>query len=269
MEKIAFHGVPRSGTTWVGSIFDSSENVAYLHQPLFSFEFKSYLNESSNKQKIDNFFTHIKNTKDDFVLQKEGKEKGIIPSFKKNEITHVVYKEARYHHILNNLLEQHEDLKVVGIIRNPKSIISSWYNAPKEFNKKEWNLITEWRDAPLKNLNKIEEFYGFTKWKEVSNLFLYLKEKFPERFYLLEYTKLLQNTKETVKELFEFCNINFGIQTNNFINKSKSIDLSSNSYSVFRINQSDEKWKNDLPLEIIKSIDLELKGTRLEKFLYE
>ena len=50
--KVAIHGVPRSGTTWLGSIFDSSPNVIYRNQPLFSYAFKSYLSEHSLVQHL-------------------------------------------------------------------------------------------------------------------------------------------------------------------------------------------------------------------------
>lgn len=42
----------------------------------------------------------INKSNDDFILQKEGKKIGHIPNFNKENITHIVYKEARYHHIL-------------------------------------------------------------------------------------------------------------------------------------------------------------------------
>jgi len=269
MQNIAFHGVPRSGTSWVGAIFDSSKNVEYRHQPLFSFSFKSFLTENSTEKEIDQFFSLIEKCNDDFILEKEGKNIGHKPTFQKDNITHIIYKEARYHHILINMMEQHDNVKVVGIVRNPKSVISSWYHAPKEFKKEEWGILEEWKNASLKNEGRKEEFYGYDKWKEVTKTFLYLKEKYPTRFYLLEYNELLNRTEETVKELFSFCGIEFSEQTSQFLSLSQKKDLSEDSYSVYRLNQVDDKWKTDLPLEIVKSIDIDLKGTVLEKFLYD
>jgi len=266
MVKIAFHGVPRSGTSWVGAIFDSSKNVAYRHQPLFSYAFKSYLSENSNLKDINNFFQQIKNTDDAFVLQKEGKANGYIPVFEKDKITHIVYKEARYHNILFNLIKKDPEIKIVGIIRNPKSVLSSWYLAPKEFNREKWNLLSEWRTAKSKNAGRKEEYYGYNKWKEVALLFLQLKKEYPNRFFLIEYIDLLNNTTKVVKSLFDFCELDFSEQTIKFINESKTKDLSVDAYSVFRKNQVDDKWKKTLPLEIVRIIDSDLRGTVLEKF---
>ncbi|MFL1012243.1 sulfotransferase domain-containing protein [Flavisericum labens] len=267
--KIAIHGVPRSGTTWLGAIFDSSEHVIYKNQPLFSYAFKSFLNASSSKDDINVFFEKIALSNDEFITQKNEKEKGLIPIFEKDDITHVVYKEARYHHILKNMLESDDEVKVVGIVRNPKSIIYSWVNAPKEFKKEEWDILKEWEKATKKNKGAIEEFYGFEKWKEVALNFLKLQKKYPNRFYLLDYGVLLRDTEEEVNKMFSFCNLDLGFQTLDFIRKGQKKDLSTHAYSVFRLNQKDDKWKGNLPNEIIKKIENDLAGTDLEKFLDE
>mgnify|MGYP000005056777 CR=1 FL=1 len=175
MIRVAIHGVPRSGTSWLGAIFDSSPNVCFKNQPLFSYKLKGYLNERSTKEKINRFFSLLEKTTDSFMDQVEGKSKGTIPLFEKKDLTHIVYKEARYHNILPNLMQEDEDIKVIGIVRNPKSVLSSWYHAPKEFNQKAWSFVDEWENAQHKNLGKIEEFYGYNKWKEVLLLFLDLK----------------------------------------------------------------------------------------------
>lgn len=267
LNKIAIHGVPRSGTSWIGALFDSSTNVVYRNQPLFSYAFKSFLTENSDKSQIQDYFNLLNESNDDFLLQTEGKKNGLIPVFKKLNPTHIIYKEARYHHILRNLLQQDENIKVIGVIRNPKSVISSWVNAPKEFHKEKWNLREEWKGAPLKNKGLKEEFYGYNKWKEVANLFLSLKEEYPKRFYLLNYIELLNETEKEVKQLFNFCNLEYNSQTRDFIEKGQKIDLFKEAYSVYRINQVDDKWKVNLPIEIITEIDNDLKGTNLEKFI--
>ncbi|WP_298237003.1 sulfotransferase domain-containing protein [uncultured Algibacter sp.] len=266
--KIAIHGVPRSGTSWVGSLFDSSRNVVYRHQPLFSYAFKSFLSENSSRKEINEFFKKISTSNDDFITQKKEKEKGSIPSFKKDNITHIVYKEARYHHILKNLLEKNKEIKVVGIIRNPKSVINSWINAPKEFDSENWNVSAEWRKAPKKNKNSIEEFYGYEKWKEIANLFIELKQKYPNRFYILNYKMLLYNTEDEVKKMFRFCNLNIDNQVLEFITNGQKKDMSHNAYSVFRLNQKDDKWIENLPTCIIDEIDDDLKETSLEPYIY-
>ncbi|MDH5934310.1 hypothetical protein, partial [Vibrio splendidus] len=59
MHKVAIHSVPRSGSSWLGEIINSSPQVNYSFQPLFSYEFKSYLNENSSLENINNFFYNL------------------------------------------------------------------------------------------------------------------------------------------------------------------------------------------------------------------
>jgi len=56
MKKIALHSVPRSGSSWIGQILNSSPKVNYKFQPLFSYAFKGYLDENSSRERIDEFF---------------------------------------------------------------------------------------------------------------------------------------------------------------------------------------------------------------------
>lgn len=254
MKKIALHSVPRSGSTWLGSILDSSSNIAYRYQPLFSYSHKGFLNANSNQKKIFNFFDDIYKTNDEFVLQKQSKTKGLVLDFNKEEITHIVYKEVRYHHILINLLNKSSSIKVIGLVRSPFAVINSWLKAPKEFRGDlGWLVEEEWRDAPKKNMNKPEEYNGYTKWKEASFLFLKLLKEHPKQFYLISYDDLLSNTVMEVKQLFEFCNLEYTKQTDAFI-KQSTASQSSDAYSVFKKKSDDTGWKKTLPVFIENAI---------------
>lgn len=255
MQKIALHSVPRSGSTWLGNILNSHPEVDFSFQPLFSYAFKGLLTEKSSKTEIDDFFKKLRISNDSFINQKEGIDKGIIPEFPKNKNTsHVIYKEVRYHYILENLLCQDEHLKVIGLVRNPMATINSWLNAPKEFKAElGWKIEEEWRFALKKNNYSKEEFNGYEKWKETAQLFLKLKNEFPNRFYLLNYDKLLNNCHKEVEDLFSFCNLEIHPQTNIFLEKSSNINTS-DAYSVFKKKENDNGWKNTLPEFIVNEI---------------
>lgn len=253
-QKIAIHSVPRSGSSWLGSIFDSSPRVLYRYQPLFSYAHKGQIRPDSNKKMIEEFFENIKNSNDDFILQKEEKRKGLVPEFIKKNPTHIAYKEVRYHHILQNLLEKDNDIKIIGLVRNPFAVINSWLKAPKEFKKElGWKISEEWFYAPKKNQNKPEEFNGFDKWIEVTNMFLELKKTYPERFYILNYSKLVENRLDQVKALFSFCRINLEQQTLDFLTESKQKQIE-DAYTVYKRKLSDNSWMEELPDHIRKAI---------------
>src|SRR5690606_40273459 len=105
MQKIAIHSVPRSGSTWLGNIFNSHPNVIFKYQPLFSYAFKEYLTEDSDAERINTFFQEIANADDIFMDQEEAIANGIVPNFKRKENpTHICYKKVRYHNILPNMV---------------------------------------------------------------------------------------------------------------------------------------------------------------------
>lgn len=265
MRRIAIHSVPRSGSSWLGSIFDSSLHVVYRFQPLFSYTHKDQLTENSNIEEIDNFFKDIQCTDDQFVLQAVAKKNNPIPQFQKSRTSHIVYKEVRYHHILKNLLYKDKNIKVIGLIRNPFAVINSWLNAPKEFKKElNWKVDEEWRDAPKKNLGQPEEFNGYNKWKEAAFLYLKLKKKYPDRFYLLDYNDLLLNKVATVEKLFDFSNLELTQQTLNFLNTSSQKE-DKDAYSVFKQKKNDDQWKLELPSFIIEEIKADEDFQRLNQ----
>ncbi len=268
MKKIAIHSVPRSGSSWLGQIFNSSEKVNFKFQPLFSYAFKDALNENSTKIEIDDFFNKIAKSNDGFLLQKDKIKQGIYPKFYKSEVfTHIVYKEVRYHHILENLLKEDNEIKVIGLIRNPFAVVNSFLQSPREFRKDlGWNELEEWRYAKNKNLDKKEEFYGYEKWKEVVFLFRKLQVKYPNRFYCVKYIDLLSDTESEVKNIFDFCDIEMSNQTIGFINTSQVINKG-DTYSVYRKKVNDNQWIGKLSNEIINKITSDLKENSLEEYI--
>ena len=269
MQKLAIHSVPRSGSTWLGQIFNSNPNVAYRYQPLFSFAFKDRLNEYSSPEEIETFFGDILLSRDEFLLQ-TGKKKlaSSYPVFQKNENpTHIIYKEVRYHHIIQNLLNMDETIRVIGLVRNPMGVLNSWFNSPREFRwDLGWDPLIEWREAPLKNQNRKEDFFGFEKWKEVALMFLRLKEDFPERFYLLKYDELLKNPIGITRKLFSFAGLELTPVTEKFLLESRMKDDHEN-YGVYKSHKADVHWKKTLDSRIVESIHTDLKNTILEQFI--
>jgi hypothetical protein len=265
MNKVAIHGVPRSGTTWLANIFNSHERVAYRQQPLFSYAFKGFLDEHSSEERIREFFDQIYLSDDTYLNQVKEIEDGKVPKFSKLDATHVVYKEVRYHYILDNLLER-SDVHLIALIRNPLATLSSFFKAPAEF-KDSWTQEDEWLDAPKKNQGLKESYFGYNKWKEVTTLFLELEQKFgKERVSTVRYSELLADPLKTTETLFAATGLESCDQTMDFIKQSKSFEHP-NAYSVFRTKEADIQWKTAVDQQIIEAVNRDLKGTHLEKFL--
>ncbi len=267
MDKIAIFGVPRSGTTWLSQIFNSHPDVALRFQPLFSYGHKGSLSAYSSAEEIQSFFEEILYSQDAFAMMTSEMQKD-YPVFQKTDSpTHIVFKETRYLHVIENILTECSDVRIVGIVRNPLAVIASWILAPKEFNS-EWDINSEWRSAPSKNQNRPEEFYGFDKWKEIAEVFLRLKNQFPKQFLLLSYDELNSLPLEATKKLFDFCGLNVSDEVQQFLIESKSRH-DPDPYSVYRANANDKCWQSTLPDNIVKQIMLELQNTPLDIFLQD
>jgi hypothetical protein len=267
MKRIGLHGVPRSGTSWLGNIFNSNPYLTYKHQPLYSYAFKNYLNKSSKLEDILRFFEEISNSTDDYVNQIDLIKKGLVPDFNKSELSKdvVVYKGAHHHHILETLLKEDLDFRLVGIVRNPMATLWSWKNAPNEF-KKDWNFQTEWQNANLKNQGLEENFYGYFKWKEVANLFDMLKMEYWDRVTLINYSEFIKNPLKSTYNMFWDLGLDLEPQTVKFINDSNS-ENKGGAYSVYRNKDKDDDWVGRLPNEIVEHIIDDLNDTNLSKYL--
>lgn len=267
MTKIGIFGTPRSGTSWLGHIFNSHPDVALRFQPLFSYGHKGRLTAHSHAKEIRTFFEDILYTNDAFATMTSEVQKN-YPAFPKASLpTHIVFKETRYLHIIENILAQCSDVKIIGLVRNPLAVLASWMLAPKEF-KPEWDIHGEWRKALRKNENRPEEFFGFDKWKESTEAFLRFESQFLLQFLLVHYDELNRAPLDTTKRLFEFCELKICDQVEDFLRASKSRH-DSDPYSVFRAKASDDGWQGVLPDEIVKQIKLELKNTPLGIFLHD
>ena len=267
MKKIGIFGVPRSGTSWISHIFNSHPGVVLRFQPLFSYGHKGSLSECSSAEEVYLFFEEILYSQDPFAKMTTDVQKD-YPVFKKSaQPTHIVFKETRYLHIIENMLTKCSEVKIIGVVRNPLAVISSWILAPREFNQG-WNIYNEWRGAPSKNQNRPEEFFGFNKWKEFAETFLLFEKQFPRQFFLLRYDELNKDPLAITKKLFYFCGLDICGQVEDFICESKSRH-DPDPYSVYRAKASDDGWKYILPKRIAKQIMLELKNTSLNIFLQD
>jgi hypothetical protein len=263
---IIIAGVPRSGTSWLGEIINSSPNVAYRFQPMFSYAFKDFVNIESRRDDYESFFKGIYKSSDDFLLQKDKRESGIYPVFhKKDDPRFLAFKMCRYQYLIRQMLYYFGNVKLLGIIRHPCAAINSWLRNPREFPQ-ESDPRKEWRYGACKNKGREEEFFGFYKWKEVAHLYLDLKEKYPQKVFVIKYEALVDSPLEISKQFFDFVGLEFTEQTEAFLEKCHSINIDS-PYAVFKNKTVKERWQSELAPSIADEIIEDIKDTRLARFL--
>lgn len=265
---VALHGVPRSGTSWLGSIINSVPEVLYKFQPLYSYAFRDRLSITTTAVELAVFFEELAHTQSPYLDKTESKGGERLPKFSKSQPAFLAYKEVRYHHLLAHFLAIDKSLKVVGIVRHPLAVLHSWFKAPREFRRdKGWKPIEEWYAAPSANKGQAEQFFGYKRWKETALLFEQLKARYPKRFYLIHYSDLVARPEEEVKALFSFCGLPWQAQSAAFIKASTSLH-EDKTYSVYRRKEDDSAWRDGLDPGIVEAVmrDLESDTNGIAKF---
>lgn len=265
--RIAVHGVPRSGTSWVGEILNSAPDVAYRYQPLFSYAHKDFLDGRSTAADVDTFFERLRRCEDPFTNQTERREAGQFPRFEKVAPRHVAYKEVRYHQLLPHLMQCAPDLRLCLVVRHPLSVLQSWLQAPREFRADlGWTVADEWRHAPRKNQGRPEEFNGYARWKQATTLFVELKAAWPARVHLLVYADLLADPAAEARAMFGALGVAWTAQSADFLCASASRHQA-DAYAVYRQGQRDDRWVGALDAGIVREVEDDLRGSALQAFL--
>lgn len=257
-------GVPRSGTSWIGQIFNSSPRVAYRFQPLFSYEFKDALDESATAEEIARFHTQIADAKSDFVLQTVNVSGSAAPSFRKRAPELLVWKEVRYLNILPNLAAR-ASCRLILVARHPCAVVNSWLRAPREF-RPEWRPEEEWQLANKKNEGRPENYFGYERWKSAMRLFVNLADQFPERTSLLRYEDVVREPLHVTEEAFALCGLPLEQQTRDFLEQSTASD-DSDPYGVSRQSPDPDRWRYELDDEIRRQILADLERFELTERL--
>ncbi len=262
---VGVFGMPRSGTSWIGQIFDSHPRVAFRLDPLFSYAFKNQLDANSCAGSIRDFFAAVHNSDDDFLLQTERRREGIYPTFTKIDVPDtLVFKTTRFHHLLEPLLQRSRELVIVAIVRHPCGAICSWLETPREFPSTA-DPSVEWRTGRCRKTAD-EEFWGFDDWKSVTLRHLELESRHPERFAIVRYEKLVASAEAETERFFRFCGLELSDQTRDFLQASHA-SHNSDSYSVFKSPSVVDRWRERLPPRIQEEILSEVQGTALERFI--
>jgi Sulfotransferase family len=260
-------GMPRSGTSWLGQIFDSSPQVAFRLSPLFSYTLKNMVNEKSSQAEFEEMFLKAyQATEDEFMNQFNRRKAGHYPVFneKRTPLDFLVIKDTRYHHLLPRMLELLENLMVVAIVRHPCGAIYSWITHPREFPSTA-NPMQEWRTGACRKTGP-EEFWGFEDWKKVTRLHLDLEQAYPNRFCIIQYEHLAQAPIPRTRQMFDFVGLEYTSQTQDFLIASQQTD-DPDPYAVYKTPDTKDRWRNALAPEIQTEIIQEIQSTELARFL--
>lgn len=229
MHTTAIFGCPRSGTSWLGQLYNAHEAVLYRYQPLFAYEFKDWFGRHGlTEETLARFHDAIAQARSDFVLTE-------LRPPKQPQPTHLVWKEVRFHRLMAPLLALQGLDRLVYLYRRPEDVLNSWYQAPKEFRAGQ-DIYAEYLYAPSKNTDP-SEFNGFAKWKESMQLALALQARHPGRVRLVSYERLRAEPLAALQGLLDDAGLALTPAVREFIARSTS-QQDDDAYSVFRAERT-------------------------------
>jgi len=263
---ILLSGMPRSGTSWLGQIFDSHPAVRFKLSPLFSYDFKNQLSLASSSSDWSDLWQAAYERRSDFMNQSDRRQSGEYPTFSEKlaDPPFFVIKDTRFHELTRSALIHLPDLYVIVIVRHPAGAIHSWLTSPGEFPATA-DPMKEWRSGSCRKTG-FGEFWGFDDWKKVTLLQLELMKDFPDRVKLLRYEDLVKQPKRTTAKLFNFVGLNASPQTAEFLHRSQTTHIPT-EYSVFKKPEVAQRWRAEFQPDILTKINREVMGTPLERFV--
>ena len=97
-------------------------------------------------------------------------------------------------------------------------------------------------------------------------MYLDLLDQRPEQVRVVRYADLVELTEETVAKIFRFVGLPMTEQTTRFIRECNLVHID-NPFSVYKDKAVKDRWKTQLDPYIVREVEDDLRGTRLEVFL--
>lgn len=262
----AITGMPRSGTSWIGQVVDSSPEVRYKMSPLFSYEFKNQVREGATRQDWERVLRGAYSSENEFMNQTERRRAGEYPTFevKQADPPLLVIKYNRFQNLTEEMLALLPELKMLAVVRHPCGAMHSWLTAPKEFPP-DADPLEHWRSGAAKK-SGYGDFFGFDDWCSVTRLHLRLSAERPQQFRIVRYETFVDDAEQQTRSLFDWLGLEYTEQTARFLRQSQMTSVPGD-YSVFRSPAVKDRWRSELQPEIQEVIFSELEGTELARFL--
>ena len=260
-------GMPRSGTTWLSQIVESSPLSAVRLSPNYSYAFKDELTGDATAEQWRRQLDRALHSDDPFVTQNWRRDTGELGRFPKRDPDHaqvLAIKDTRFHELYDRALQLLPQSRVVYLVRNPAAALWSWRNC-KEFPEGA-DFAAEWRSGSVRKREGQGEYWGFADWVALTSHYLALAEREPQRVMVLRYEDLVRDPEQSVAGLFAFLGLPVGAETLDFLAESRSRH-DSRPYAVYKSPAVADAWRADFPADILATIEAELSGTALAGFL--
>lgn len=254
-------GLPRSGTTWIGEVVNTSPGVKYFFEP---FNFRFIPEAIPHRQK----YVHSTDQDEDFARYCRDAFAGKINHQHYKFHLNWIYKKIPWFpgrvtiKDVNSLLalewiDYHINPKIVMIMRHPCAVASSWFRLWGGPQKELETLLEQLLKQPKLMRDYLQPFeelmrkaQGFWQqvgvfWGAMYYVALEQQKKHPH-WLVVQHEQFCQQPIQAYRQLFEKLDLPWSARTNDFL----SISTQKNSKNPFipqRIpSQEAEKWKQEL-----------------------
>ena len=259
-------GMPRSGTTWLSQVFESSPDFIVRLSPNYSWPLKNQLNlDSSRADWIANLSAALA-TDDPFMTQNNRRDAGELSAFPPRlpqTVKRLAIKDTRFHDLYQRAMELFDEAQLIYLVRHPAGMLNSWWRS-KEFPV-ETDFAAEWRGGACRKIEGPGEYWGFDDWCTLTERSLALEKQAPERYRVCRYEDLVRDRERVAAELFAFAGYGLRPATSAFLRDSQSRH-DDRIYAVFKNPSVADRWRSELPETIQEEIRAELTGTSLARF---
>lgn len=248
-------GMPRSGTTWLSQIFESSPEIVVRLSPPYSWDFGGRLDLDSDARQWRTILQGAIDSHDKYVTQNYLRERGELPEFgDKTTATHLAIKDTRFHALYLAGMSALPAARTVYIVRNPGAALWSWRMC-KEFPA-DADFREHWRSGACRKVEGPGEYWGFDDWLNLTTSFLKLAADDPKRYLVVRYEDLVTRPRDTTERMFSFCDLELPQATVDFLRSSQS-SFDPRTYSVFKGPKLRDDWRQELPSDIYAEIEKE------------
>ena len=184
-------GMPRSGTTWLSQIFESSPQFLVRLSPNFSHRLKNQIDATSTREAWIDQLVEAANCDDAFMTQNWRRDTGELARFDSataGSETHLAIKDTRFHELYQRALSLLPGARCIYVVRHPAGAINSWWRS-KEFPP-DAILDREWRGGACRK-DGPGEHWGFDDWRLLTDRYLDLEELHPQRYCTFRYEDLV------------------------------------------------------------------------------
>lgn len=302
MSLLYLLSMPRSGSSWIGKIFDSHPRVRYHHEPDAEFRPPQTIPQFFNESPLTEYLPDSKEYLDSLLQWRSERSSTTFPQFPKIYRSKIQDQAYRFGIILakathrigisikipdeprrNNSVETfdviksvsllsrsqfvksaNQQCKIVHLIRHPCGYVNSRLTGERLGKLAGNTFLQTLAQTPycIRNHIDLEQLSALTKEEQMAHMWVAMNDFAIEKLdgdskaLLVSYDRICINPLSEMQSIFDWCGLDFHLQTASFIKKSIAGSLASDRFYSVNKNplDSSNKWAAKLSDDQIKRI---------------